>query len=388
MEHFIAGPWCSQVLADAGADVIKIERPGVGDPRRSYDPFVEQEGTRVSGGFASYNRNKRSVTLDVMNEEARDLFLRLVDQADVIVENLRPGLMNKAGLSYETLIERNPRLVYCAISGFGRDSNKMGDFSDWPAFDPIVQAMGGLASLTGEKDGPPTLGPAGSTDLLAGTWAAMGILLALMQRAVTGRGQFLDVSMYDVTVSFLGRPLMIRDWAGITMSRGSDTFTPVGLFRCGDGGYVAIIMPTEEMWRRACTAVGRTDLLSHERLQSNLQRSENMSELIVPAFEEWAADKKRRDVCESLIGTGVPAGMVQTIDDVYQCPHLAARDMFATIDDPVAGRHRYPRFPVLFSDFEPSYERTPRLGEHNAEILGELGFTEADLEDLRQRGVS
>lgn len=388
LEHFIAGPWCSQVLADAGAEVIKVERPGVGDPRRSYDPYVEKDGTRVSGGFASYNRNKKSITLNVMNEEARDLFLRLVDGADVIVENMRPGLMDKAGLSYETLAERNPRLIYCAISGFGRRIDKAGGFSDWPAFDPIVQAMGGLASLIGEKDGPPMLAPAGSTDLLAGTWAAIGVLLALMQRGITGRGQFLDVAMYDVTVAFLGRPLMIRDWAGVIMSRGSDAFTPVSLFRCGDAGYVAIIIPTDELWKRACIAIGRDDLLSEALLQTNLQRSENMSKLIVPAFEEWAADKERRTACEILIAEGVPAGMVQTIDEVYQCPHLDARDMFATIADPVAGEHRYPRFPVLFSDFDPRYARTPRLGEHNAEILGELGISDVELGSLHERGVS
>lgn len=387
IEHFIAGPWCSQVLADAGAEVIKIERPGVGDARRHYDPYVEMDGVRVSGGFASYNRSKKSVTLDLMDGEARGLFLRLVDNADVIVENMRPGLMDKAGLSYEVLAERNPALVYCAISGFGRRADRRGPYSDWPAFDPVVQAVGGLASLIGERDGSPMLAPAGSTDLLAGTWAAMSVAFALLQRSATGTGQFLDVAMYDVTVAFLGRPLMIQDWVGQTMSRGLDTFTPVGLFRCGDGGYVAVIIPTDDMWQRTCLAIDREDLVAREDLQTNMQRSESMSGVIVPALERWAVNEDRKAVCETLIQAGVPAGMVQGIDEVYQCPHLDARDMFVTIADPIPGPRRYPRFPVLFTGFEPDYRRTPRLGEHNMDVLSELGIGADEIASLRDRGA-
>jgi CoA:oxalate CoA-transferase len=387
LEHFIAGPWCSQVLADAGAEVIKVERPGIGDPRRQYDPLIEWEGERVSGGFASYNRNKKSIALDIMDSGARDVFLRLVEEADVIVENMRPGLMERAGLPYETLAECCPRLVYCAISGFGRRPDRQGPYSNWPAFDPIVQAVGGLASLIGERDGPPLLAPAGSTDLLAGTWAAMGVMLALLERATTGRGQFLDVAMYDVTVAFLGRPLMIQDWVGTTMSRGLDVFTPVGLFRCADSGYVAIIIPTEDLWKKTCMGIGREDLLGREDLQTNLQRSEAMNAVIVPALEDWASGKDRHAACRSLIEVGVPAGMVQTVDEVYRCPHLQAREMFVTIDDPVPGPRRYPRFPVLFSDFEPRYERSPRLGEHTEAVLGGIGLDPETLEALRKRGA-
>jgi CoA:oxalate CoA-transferase len=387
LEHFIAGPWCTQMLADAGAEVIKIERPGTGDPRRWYDPYVAKDGERVSGGFASYNRNKKSVALDVMQPQARKVFLKLVATADVIVENLRPGLMDKANLSYDTLAERNPRLIYCAISGFGRRADMRGPYSDWPAFDPIIQAVSGLASLIGDKDGPPMLAPAGSTDLLAGTWAASGVMLALLHRTTTGKGQFLDVSMYDVTVAFLGRPLMIQDWVGETMSRGLDTFTPVGLFRCGDGGYVAIIIPTDELWQRTCAAIGREDLLSRPELITNLQRSQVMSEVIVPALEGWASGMGHRAACEALVAAGVPAGVVQTIDEVFNCSHLAARNMFATIDDPIPGPRRYPRFPVVFSDFEPSYERTPRLGEHTDCVLEAMGIETATRDQLREQGV-
>jgi crotonobetainyl-CoA:carnitine CoA-transferase CaiB-like acyl-CoA transferase len=369
LEHFIAGPWCSQILADAGAEVVKVERPGVGDPRRWYDPYAEVDGQRVSGGFASYNRSKKSVVVDMTTDEGREQFLRLVDDADVIVENLRPGLMDRMKLGYDELNARNPRLIYCAISGFGRLDSHRGEFADWPAFDPIVQALGGLSSLMGDKDGPPQLAPAGSMDLLTGTWAAMSVLMALLQRANTGRGQFLDAAMYDVAATFVGRPLMIYEWVGEVMTRGVDGFTPVGVFECGNGGHVALILPTDEMWYRTCAAIDRPDLLDHPALSTVLARSEAMNAVIVPALVAWASEMSHRGACDLLAGAGVPAGMVQSIDEVYNCRHLAARSMFVELDDPIAGPHTYPRFPVLFSNYEPEYLRSPLLGEHNTEYL-------------------
>lgn len=387
LEHFIAGPYCTQILADAGAEVVKIERPGVGDPRRWYDPYVEQDGVRVSGGFETYNRSKKSLSLDMTGEGAREILLRLLEDADVVVENMRPGVLAKAGLSYGEIAARNPRIVYCAISGFGRTQARRGPYSDWPAFDPIIQALGGLASLIGEEGRRPELAPAGSVDLLAGTWAAMAVLMALLQRSSTGRGQFVDVSMYDVLVSFLGRPLMIHDWTGETMTRGGDSFTPVGMFACGHGGHVAIIIPTDDLWQRTCTAIGREGLIARQDLNTNLKRSRAMRTVIVPELEAWAAELTRREACEQLMTLGVPAGMVQTVDEVYASPHLRARDLFATLDDPVSGQHRYPRLPVLFGQFQPTYRRSPRLGEHTDEVLGRAGVDEVERAGLRQRGV-
>jgi CoA:oxalate CoA-transferase len=224
--------------------------------------------------------------------------------------------------------------------------------------------------LIGVRDGPPLLAPSGSTDLLTGTYASIGVLLALLQRGITGRGQFVDVAMYDVTATFLERPLMIQEWTGRTPTRGLDAFTPVAAFACGDGGYVSLIIPTDDLWRRCCVAIGRQDLVEHDELQTVLQRSEAMSALIVPALEAWAADKTRPEACRLLIEAGQPAGMVQSIDEVHTCPHLEARGMFVEIDDPVTGPRRHPRMPIFFSDYEPPHERVPRLGEHNAELLG------------------
>ncbi|MBJ7594301.1 MAG: CoA transferase [Candidatus Dormibacteraeota bacterium] len=387
VEHFISGPWCTQILADAGAEVIKVERPGVGDPRRSYDPMIHREGEGVSGGFVSYNRNKKSVAIDFTQPDGHDLFLDLVDTADIVVENMRPGTMERCGLGYQVLAARNPRLIYCAISGFGRRSDKRGPYSNWPAFDPVIQAMSGLASLIGERDGPPMLAPAGTTDLMTGTYAALGVLLALHQRERTKRGQLLDAAMYDVTVAFLERPLMIQEWTGRTQVRGLDAFTPVGMFRCGDGEYVSLIIPTDEMWRRCCAAIARPDLGQREDLGSVLARSERMHEVIVPALEEWASDKTRREACEALISAGQPAGMVQTIAEVHDCPQVAARGVLVPIDDPVTGPKRHPRLPVLMGDYEPPARRVPRLGEHTGELLAELAIDGERQDSLRSQGV-
>lgn len=387
LEHFIAGPWCTQILGDGGAEIIKIERPGGGDPRRQYDPYVEKDGKRVSGGFASYNRNKKSLALDIRSKEGKDIFLRLANTADVIVDNLRPGLMERMELPPSLLLERNDRLVYCAISGFGRRNDRRGPYSDWPAFDSVIQAMSGLSSLIGEKDGPPQLAPAGTSDVLSGTYAALGILMALLHRERMGTGQFLDVSMYDVTATFLSRALMIQNWVGATPTRGGDEFAPVGAFRCGDGGYVALIIPTDEIWRRFCSAIDRKDLMNHEHLDSVLKRSAAMTDIIIPELEKWAIDKSRRQVCELLNGAGAPAGMVQSIDEVYNCDHLSARSLFLDVEDPIAGRKRYPRFPVLFSSYEQPRERSPLLGEHTIQVLAEFDIAPDVIHDLSVRRI-
>ncbi|HYM95696.1 MAG TPA: CoA transferase [Candidatus Sulfotelmatobacter sp.] len=387
LEHYISGPWCSQILADAGAEVIKIERPGVGDPRRAYDPYFERDGVRVSGGFVSYNRNKKSLALDITKPEGREIFLTLVDSADVIVENMRPGLMEKNGLTYAVLQARNPRLVYCAISGFGRTPDRKGPYAEWPAFDSVIQAMAGLASLIGERDGPPMLAPSGIVDLLTGTYAAIGVLLALLQRGITGRGQFVDVAMYDVTVAILERPLMIQEWTGRTPMRGMDEFAPVGMFRCKDGGYVALIIPTDEMWQRCCRAIGRDDLARRDDLGTVLQRSKAMKTVIIPELERWASDKRREQACEILRAAGQPAGLVETIADVHDSPQVAARGLLVPIDDPVTGPVRHPRMPVLFSDYQPEHRRTPRLGEHTSDVLGELHVPPDRVAELFRLGV-
>ena len=265
MEQYISAPYCTQILADAGAEVVKVERPGTGDPRRTYEPRVRLGDQTVSGGFASYNRGKRSVTLDLADPDDRDRLRALLATADVLVSNLRPGALSRVGLDVSALRDEHPRLIVCEISGFGTSG---GPWATWTAFDSVIQALSGFSSLIGATaDSPPLLAPMGTMDLLTGIWAANGILLALVNRARTGEGCHVDAAIYDV-----GRALSVRctlyEFAGNVPTRGADEFSPVGAFRAADGRWVSIVIPTDDMWVRCCTAIDRPDLIAAERVDS------------------------------------------------------------------------------------------------------------------------
>jgi CoA:oxalate CoA-transferase len=245
LEQFISGPYCTAILADAGADVVKVERPGLGDPRCTYEPRLGPDDDYVSGGFASYNRGKRSVTLDLREKDGQTALRRLLADADVFVCNNRPGALERLGLAVTDLRAEFPRLVICEITGFGVSG---GPYAEWPAFDSVIQAMSGLSSLVGPSaDGPPDLAPMGTMDLLAGVYSALGVLAALVQRARTGQGAHVDAAMYDIGVAFLERPFTLHEFTGDVPARGRDVFSPVGAFRAGDGGWISIVIPTDEV---------------------------------------------------------------------------------------------------------------------------------------------
>lgn len=386
--QYIAAPYCAMSLADQGAEVIKVERPGVGDPRRSYDPLVRRGEESVSGGFMSYNRNKKSVTLDMRRPSGQDAFRRLAGSVDVIVENLRPGSMDRLGLGYEQLREVNPRLIYCAISGFGRLESRRGPFSDRPAFDTAVQAVSGMVSLIGEEGGEPLSAPAGFADIYTAVQATAAIGIALYARERTGEGVFIDQAMYDSVVSLMERPLMLYEFTGEVPTRGIDRYAPVGALRTSDG-HISTIIPTEEMWRRFCAAIERPDLLEHPELDTVIRRSERFNAIVKPEAERWTSTRTRAEVVERFIEQGLPAGEVQTIDEVHRCPQIEARHMLLDIDDPVSGPTRLPRTPLMFDGFEePAPTPAPALGEHTHEVLAELaGFDDHAIEALRQDGA-
>lgn len=373
--QYIAAPYCAMILADLGAEVIKIERPKGGDPRRAYDPLVQTDAGEMSGGFLSYNRNKKSVTLDLTSPEDRTAYLALAETADVVVENLRPGAVDRLRIGFDALRIKNPRLVYCAISGYGRLATHRGEFADRPAFDTAIQAMGGLMAVTGEPDGPPLPTVTGFADIYTAVYAAVGVLAALQGREHTGLGAFVDQSMYDSVASLLERELMLWDFTKEKRVRGVDRYAPLGSLEAKDG-FVALILPTEEMWRRLCTAIGRPDLLQHPQLGTVVQRAENFASLIRPEAEKWTKSKTRREIVECFAENGLPAGETQTIDELYGCPHLEARHMFVNVDDQFAGKHRMIRTPILMDAYdEPRSGSAPELGAHNAELLGELLVT-------------
>jgi CoA:oxalate CoA-transferase len=374
LEHFIAAPYCTSILADAGAEVIKIERPGTGDPRRWYDPKIGPNDDYISGGFASYNRGKQSVELDLNDENGREAFRNLLESADVLVSNLRPQSLSRQGFGAAELRKRYPHLVICEISGFGVSG---GPYATWPAFDSVIQGMSGLSSLIGDENGPPGLAPMATMDLLAGVYAAVGILSALVGQATTGEGTHIDAAMYDIGAAFMERPLSLHEFTGEVPTRGIDRFSPVGTFRAGDGGWVSIVIPTDEMWRRCCIALGKPELETDHGLDTVLKRARHMSDRVVPILEAWAEDKDRYQAAEALREAGQPAGVVQTIADVRSCPQLVHRGLFAAVDDKRArtgdgGALRLPRLPLLFDGQGAVPGPIPRLGADNA-TFGQRG---------------
>lgn len=388
LEQYIAGPYCSMWLADCGADVIKVERPEGGDPRRNYPPAIEgANGEKVFGGFVTYNRNKRSIALDLTSLEGKELYRQLVAGADVVVENLKPGAAEKLGIGPSTLCDSNPRLIYAAISGFGRMPEFAGPYSTWPAFDPVIQAMAGISHLLGEENGPPELGFLGLADLVTGITTAFQITLALFMREQTGIGQIIDSSMYESLVALNERSVMLKTFSGEVLSRGKDKYqAPAGTFEVQDG-WVALIAPNDAIWARLCEAVGKPEWISDDLTATGPKRAANRSRW-EPELVGWLRERTSSEVVERLIGYGVPVGPVQTSEDLLACPHLEARRAFVQVEDPIAGTLTLARAPVRMSGMDEVPTRSaPRLGQDTVTIANELGYSNEEVLRLIGEGV-
>jgi formyl-CoA transferase len=389
LEQYMSAPYCTLLLADAGAEVIKIEMPGRGDPRRSIPPYAtDEQGRRVAGGFVGYNRNKRSLALNLRTEAGREVLKGLAQVSDVVVENLRPGAMEKMELGYEQLVEINPRLVYAAISGFGRLKEYSGPYSGRPAFDIVAEAMGGMMDLVGFADKPPSWTIYGLADVYSGMVTAYGVMLALFMRERTGKGQFVDSAMLDNMLALNERMAVIYSYTGQSPERGRlRHIAPRGAFRCQDG-YLALNIPDDIQWRRLCEAMGRHDLQEDSRTVDGTARGSNM-DLIRPIIELWLADKTRAEAVDLLQQHGVPSGPVYSAEDIFADPHIAARHMLVTVDDPVAGPRKYARSPLHLSAApEIPTESAPQLGEHTLPILRDvLGYDQARVEELQDLGA-
>ena len=257
LEQYMSAPYCTLLLADSGAEVIKVERPGRGDPRRSIPPYADNErGQRVAGGFIGYNRNKKSLALNLREEAGRQILKKLVGVSDVVVENLRPGAVDKLELGYKQLSTINPQLVYAAISGFGRLEEHTGPYAQRPAFDIVAEAMSGVMNLVGFSDKPPSWTIYGMADVYTGMVTAYGVMLALFMRERTGKGQFVDSAMLDNMLALNERMVVQYSFTGQSPERGRmKHIYPRGAFRCQDG-YLAINVPDDIQWRRLCTAIG------------------------------------------------------------------------------------------------------------------------------------
>jgi CoA:oxalate CoA-transferase len=389
LEQYMSAPYCTMLLADAGAEVIKIERPGRGDPRRSIPPYAtNEEGQRVAGGFIGYNRNKKSLTLNLRAEIGRQILKDLVRCSDVIVENLRPGAVDKMGLGYEELKKVNPRLIYGAISGFGRLEGHTGPYAQRPAFDIVAEAMSGVMNLVGFADKPPSWTIYGLADVYSGLVTAYGVMLALFMRERTGQGQFVDSAMLDNMLALNERMVTLYSYTGESPERGRlKHLYPRDAFRCQDG-YLALNVPDDIQWRRLCDAMGREGLKNDPRTLDGTARAAN-ADFIRPLIENWLADKTRAQAVALLEAQGVPSGPVYTAQDIFDDPHIAARDMLVTVDDPVAGPRKYARSPIHLSTApEIPTGPAPQLGQHTRPILKALlGYDEAEIERLAAEGV-
>ncbi|MBD3306619.1 CoA transferase [candidate division KSB3 bacterium] len=389
MEQFIAGPSCSMILADMGAEVIKIERPKIGDPRRHFPPFAENaQGEKIGGGFMCFNRSKKSLALNTKTDEGLAILKALIQQSDVLLENFRAGTLERMGLTYEKMKVLNPRLIYATLSGFGRMKEYAGPYSDWPAFDTVLQAMGGSMNLTGLKDGKPLVVEANIVDIGSSVFAALGIMFALYDREKTGEGRMVDVSMYEAMATLCQESVMMYAFTGESPERGKEkVFAPIGAFKARDG-YVAFRIPTEDMWKRTCRAIEREDLIEHEKTCTGVKRAANM-DFLEPILNEWFGQRTKAEIIDRFHACGVPIGPVQSAEDIAHCDHLQRRNAFAYIDDPVAGCKQLMGCPFKLSDL-PDLEPAPppRLGEHTTEILHDLlGYSEEQIDALRDQGV-
>ena len=388
VEQVVTGPFCSMLLADRGAQVIKVEQPGTGDPMRepkALPPWrVERDGKSMSQEFFQYNRNKKSITLNLKTREAQEILKKLIRTADVFIENLRPGAVEKWGIDRRELREINPRLIHVVISGFGLT----GKYSNWPAYDPIIQGMAGLADRLGAENGPPCLAPLGFSDLLTSVPTAYAIAEALFVRERTGEGAYIDMSMYDCAIFFNEREMRYYAFNKEIQPRGRDVYAPYGVFRAGDGRYLSFYISMDNAWKNTCKAIGREDLIDDPEFNNAFARSRNRDSKIIPLLEEWAKDKTVMEVLVTLMDDGAPAGIVQTAEEVYNCEHVKDRKMLLEIDEPVYGKKKLPRTPIITQGYEETpTSPPPQLGEHNEEILGQLGYTREQIDELRSKGV-
>jgi formyl-CoA transferase/CoA:oxalate CoA-transferase len=379
LTRVLSGPYCTMLLADMGARVIKVEQPGKGDDTRAWGPpFLNGE----SAYFLSINRNKESITLNFKDPDGRRVLDRLIARADVLVENFRPGTLAKLGLDYASLAETHPRLVYCSISGFGQTGPRSAE----AGYDAVMQGEGGLMSITGAADGPPFRLGVAIADIVSGMFAAQGITLALVARERTGRGQAVDIGMLDSVAALLTYQ------AGIFFATGSapgrlgnrhPTIVPYETFTASDGEFVLAI-GTDDQWRRFCEIA---ELGQDERFVTNRQRVTAYDEL-KPVLVNRLRMQPRSYWIERLTAAGVPCGSVRNLQELFADPQMAAREMVAAIDHPTAGALQLLGTPIKLSN-TPGAVRTspPTLGQHTRAILAEAGVSEEEVGALRSKGV-
>jgi crotonobetainyl-CoA:carnitine CoA-transferase CaiB-like acyl-CoA transferase len=390
LTRMLAGPFCTMLMADQGADIIKVEPPG-GDGTRFMVPYPKEfEGRPPYGGyFQSINRGKRSIGIDLKEEAGKAVLRRLVGGADVLVENFRVGVMERLGLGYEQLAEINPKLVYAAIRGFGDPRTGESPYGDWPAYDVIAQAMGGMMGITGpDANTPMKIGP-GVGDTLPATLTAFGIMAAVYRANKTGEGQFLDVAMYDAILAFCERIVYQHSYTGdVPHPEGNahPLLCPFGLFPAKDG-WVSIACPGENFWSVLAQAMGREDMIEDPRYRTNNDRAAHNSE-VVDAVSAWTSKHTKGELTQ-ILGGRIPYGPVNDVTDIYADPHVRARGMLVEVEQPGIERKVTIAGTPIHMLGTPGgvTRRSPLLGEHTDDVLAEFGFSPEDIEALRADSV-
>lgn len=380
LSRVLAGPWCSQNLADLGADVIKVERPGTGDDTRAWGPpyLKDADGhdTSEAAYYLSTNRNKRSIAIDIATPEGAELVRQIATRCDILVENFKVGGLKKYGLDYESIKAVNPRLIYCSITGFGQT----GPMATLPGYDFMIQGMGGLMSITGERDDLPGGGPQKAgvavTDLFTGMYASVAILGALQERHRSGQGQHIDVALLDCHVAMLANQALNYMTSGVAPQRAGNAHqnvVPYQVFAASDG-HLIVAVGNDGQYRAYCDVMQRPDLAAHPDYATNSARLRNRKALIAE-LEAIMKTRKRDEWIDALQKVGVPSGPINNIQQVFEEPQVKAREMWRNLPHPLAGTAPTTASPIRYSDTPVQYRMAPPLlGQHTDEILEELGL--------------
>ena len=382
LTRILSGPICTMLMADMGAEVIKVEPPPFGDDSRQWGPpFIGG----ISTYFLSVNRNKKSLGLNLKSKDGRAILHKLIERADVLLENFRPGVLDKLGFGYEAVTKLNPRTIYCSVSGFGHT----GPYRDRPGYDVIAQGESGMMDLTGYPEGPPAKLGASLADIVAGLYAFNGICLALLARQKTGTGQHVDVSLLDGMVSTLAYHALIYLSTGRSPTRAGTrhpSIVPYECFQTKDG-FVNIAVTNQKQWENFCEALGFPEIAHDDRFETMKARLSNYG-ILRPMIERVVSMMSRTEVIKAMSEVGIPAGPINTVGEILEDPHIHARQMIAELTHPQYGPLRVLGIPVKLSDTPGIVENAPPMfGEHNREVLQKLGFTEKELAELENAGV-